>query len=529
MKRYLSMLAAGTGAGALGIELSAARLLEPWFGNSQLVWAALISLVLACLALGAWLGGQAGDRHARLDYLLLTVMGAGLATTLIPLLVPWILRRSIQDLLAFEAIRLLTAILGVAVLLALPVVLLGATAPWAIRIALTSVQAGGRTAGRLYAAATLGSIAGTLLPVLWLIPAFGTRWTFHLMAVFLLVLATAGVVWLSRDHRWRVGMLGVTGCGMVLLSGYLANTSAMWTLGSRTQAGELVYEDESRFHYIAVRQQGTETYLKLNEGVGIHSVHHPATTLSLGVWDYFLLAPWFSAQPPDPAQAQVLVIGLAAGTVSSLWTDIYGPAPITGIELDPQIIAVGQTYFGMNQPNLTAVAADGRRWLQTQPATRAWDVIAIDAYRVPYIPFHLTTVEFFRLASSRLRETGVVAINVGRTQTDQSLVDSLVATMNEVFPTVVVVNEPVPAGTLGNALVVGLQQPTDLAWYQTHILGLSTDYPAAFRTFARASLDQVAYAAINPAITPLTDNRAPVERIVHGIVWNFLRSATAGT
>ncbi|MEZ4614898.1 MAG: fused MFS/spermidine synthase [Caldilineaceae bacterium] len=98
----------------------------------------------------------------------------------------------------------------------------------------------------------------------------------------------------------------------------------------------------------------------------------------------------------------LLIIGLAAGTVSELYTDIYGPLPITGIELDPQIIEVGQAYFDMMQPNLTAVAADGRRWLADQPDAARWDVIAIDAYRPPYIPFHLTTIEFFTLVRDHL-------------------------------------------------------------------------------------------------------------------------------
>ena len=57
MRAYLYLLAFDVGAGAQAIELAAARLLDPWFGNSQIVWTALISLILACLALGAWMGG----------------------------------------------------------------------------------------------------------------------------------------------------------------------------------------------------------------------------------------------------------------------------------------------------------------------------------------------------------------------------------------------------------------------------------------------------------------------------------------
>ena len=59
--RYLSALVFVTGAVTLGMELSASRLLEPAFGNSQIVWAALIGLILLYLAIGAWLGGRLYD------------------------------------------------------------------------------------------------------------------------------------------------------------------------------------------------------------------------------------------------------------------------------------------------------------------------------------------------------------------------------------------------------------------------------------------------------------------------------------
>src|SRR5690606_24056089 len=111
-------------------------------------------------------------------------------------------------------------------------------------------------------------------------------------------------------------------------------------------------------------------------------------------------------------------------------------------------------YFGMNQPNLTAIAADGRAWLAQQPDSAAWSLIAVDAYRPPYIPFHLTTVEFFHLARQHLTEDGVLAINVGRTPTNFSLVDALAATAGQVFPSVYLVDEPGPPDTLANTLLV---------------------------------------------------------------------------
>ncbi len=517
------MLTFCAGVGSLGLELAAARLLEPWLGNSQLVWAALISLVLAFLAGGAWLGGRWGDRRPTLPPLLGAALAASFLTSLVPVLAPVVLRATVQDLLAFEPGLLLAASLVVVTLLSLPVTLLGTVTPWAIRLALPATEGRGRTVGQFYAAATMGSIVGTLAPILWLIPAFGTRWTFHALALFLLTAVMAGLPWLQGRRR----AFALLGLGVLLWSvawPLWTDTGAVRGLGNETAAGLLVYEDESRYNYIAVRQRESETYLKLNEGVGIHSVHHPSSVLSHGIWDYFLLAPWFAAQPVDPAAAEVLLIGLAGGTVSSLWSDIYGPAAITGIELDPQILEVGYTYLDMARPNLSAVAADGRRWLQAQPAHRQWDMIGIDAYRVPYIPFHLATVEFFTLIHSHLTPAGAVAINVGRIPEDQTLVDSLTATMQAVFPTVFILNEPVPPGALGNALVIGLVQPADMEDYRRHVQTLSPAYPQAFRDFAQTTLAQVSAAPVVSGLVPLTDDRAPIARTVHRTVWRFLQN-----
>ena len=45
----------------------------------------------------------------------------------------------------------------------------------------------------------------------------------------------------------------------------------------------------------------------------------------------------------------------------------------------------------------------------------------IDAYRQPYIPFYLTTREFFALVRDRLDPGGVVVINVGHPEDSDKL------------------------------------------------------------------------------------------------------------
>jgi hypothetical protein len=348
----------------------------------------------------------------------------------------------------------------------------------------------------------------------------GTRWTFFLLSLTLLTIVTLGS--LKQAYRWSpLGAL----VGVLLLA-FFTRPGQPLLLGN-ADAGEVIYADESLYNTIVVRQWGAERHLKLNEGIGLHSVYHPQMVMSQGIWDYFLLAPLFRTAPALPTEDEnLLLIGLAAGTVSELYTDIYGPIPITGIELDAQIIQAGQRYFEMNQPNLTAIAADGRRWLTQQPATSTWSFIAVDAYRPPYIPFHLTTVEFFQLTYDHLTENGVLAINVGRTPTNFTLVDALAATVQQVFPTVFLLDEPGPPGTLGNTLLVATKSPVTLEnTLLANVQMLPATLPAEFRDFALEAT-QVARVATPPSTAPiLTDDHAPVEQIVHSIILNFLTAA----
>ena len=515
--RYLPTLIFCTGAATLGMELSASRLLEPAFGNNQIVWAALIGLILFYLALGAWLGGVLADRYPQRRALDLTVTVGAVGIALVPLLSAPVLHMAAGGLARFDTGLLAGALLAVLLLFAVPATLLGTATPWAIRLSVQEIGQTGHVAGRMSAIATAGSLVGTFVPVLWLIPTVGTRWTFFILALVVLGVQSLGN--LRRSHGW----IPLTGLALVAGMAWLGHPGGPLRMGWDDDAGTIIYEDESLYNYIAVRQWGSERHLELNDGVGIHSVNHPETTLSLGIWDYFLLAPLFRAPPvPAPPLDNMLIIGLAAGTVSELVTDVYGPVPITGVELDPQIIAVGQAYFNMNQPNLTPIAADGRAWLAQQPPDAQWDVIAVDAYRPPYIPFHLTTVEFFQLVRGHLTPDGVLAINVGRTDTNFALVDALAATLAHVFPAVYAIDEPGPPATLANTLVVAAMQPVAMEDVRANIAALGTDYAPEFRSFAQDASTQIRPAQPPAGAPVFTDDKAPVERVVHGIILDYL-------
>lgn len=515
--RRLDLLVFASGFTTLGLEMAGARLLDPWFGNSILVWAALIGLVLASLSLGYWLGGRLADRRPQAGLLYGIALAAALLTALIPVASRPVLQSAALSALNLENFSvglLLGAGAVIFLLFSLPTLLLGMISPFALRLAVADVANSGRVAGRLYGLGTLGSLLGAFIPVLALIPGLGTRLTFVLLGA---VLALAALI----------GLLARRGTGAALLA-LPALALLGWSAGHgqvKPEAG-LLTEGESLYNYYQVVQRGPETWLKLNEGVGLHSVYHPQSALSDGIWDYFLIAPLFRRAPAAPRAEpeRLYLVGLAGGTVAGLYSDVYGPIPIDGAELDPEIIAAARAYFDLDAyPNIHAVAADGRSWLlarRAQGNTPPYSVVAVDAYRPPYIPFQLATVEFFELVRANLSADGVVAVNAARSRDDYTLVNALAASLAQVFPSVYVIDESSEAYSLGNSLVVATMQPTTLADFQRNMAALDpASQPLLVEVAQRAAA--TARPADPTAGTLLTDDKAPIEQIVHGIMMRF--------
>lgn len=514
---YLLFTVFISGMTTLGVELSAGRLMDPFFGNSLVIWASIIGLMLLYLTVGYFVGGRWADRDPRQSTLFqITAWGAFLVG-LVPFVATPVLRWSVQGFANYDVGILAGSLIGVLVLFSLPITLLGTVSPFAIRLALSDVEHGGHTAGSIYGLSTLGSLLGTFLPVLVLIPTLGTRLTFFTFSIVLLTISLGGL-FLTRPRRaWAYAAMPVVLVGLNLLG----------QAGPIKPTPGLVYEAESSYNYIQVIEEsdgagGTWRALQLNEGQGIHSVYnpnYPDFPLVDGVWDYFLVVPYFNNPPfAEDDVNRLLVIGSAAGTISKAYSHIYGPIPIDGVEIDPGIVEAGRRWFDMNEPNLTVYAQDGRYFLANTAKT--YDVIAVDAYRPPYIPFHLTTREFFQEIYDHLNEDGVTAINAGRTSTDYSLVEVLGATMKTVFPNVYVLDVPGYGSSLGNSLVVATKQPTQIDNFRLNVTQLR--HPL-LRIVADRSLRTRIW-ELKPTGDSLvfTDDKAPVEQVIHGLIIRYL-------
>jgi len=499
VKFFLIILVFISGMTSLALEMCASRLLAAYFGTSLFIWANLIGLILVYLTVGYFIGGRLADRYPSEQVLCTITAMAALSISILPFISQVILTWSITGLEQVSVSIFFSSLLGTILLFAVPVTLLGLVSPFAIRLVTKEVGRSGKTSGSLYAISTFGSILGAFLPVLWLIPAFGVRRTLLIFGVILF----AASLWGLRS-RWRPAF------SLVLIALVLP-------LGPLKNIPDLIYEQESLYNYIQVTQlpDGTRELI-LNEGQAIHSIYYPnpKTVLTGWYWDYFLAAPYFNAGFTPQKLHRVAIIGLAAGTIAHQFTKVYGQVSIDGVEIDPSIVDVGRKYFAMNEPNLHVHIQDGRTYLETTQAQ--YDVVAIDAFQQPYIPFQLTTREFFSTIRSHLSSTGVVALNTAHTTHDYRLVQAFVNTMSKVFPSVYVFDVP---GTF-NTEIMATVQPTSITTFRQNLAQFT---PSSIMGQVASEVSAVVTQGHSDGGIVFSDDRAPIEQITDQLLLNYIQ------
>jgi spermidine synthase len=509
-KGYLYFTVFSAGLVALAVELSASRLVGSVFGVSNLVWATIIGLILVYLAAGYLLGGAWADRSPRPITMFSILAWAAFAIGWVPFIARPILRTAAD---AFDHLHLgvlFGSFCVILILLAIPVTLLGMISPFALRLALRDLNASGKTAGDLYAVSTLGSFIGTFLPPLLMIPLLGTRMTFLFFSLYLVGVALAGLgITGERRRFWQLSWMPVV---IVVLMFTAAHGSIKASQGQ-------IYETESAYNYIQVLEINGFRLLRLNEGQGFHSIWHSSQLDYQGPWEQFLVAPFFNpATSSTGSLQQMAIVGLAAGTTARQASEVFGPVEIDGFEIDPAIVQVGRQFFGMNQPNLNVIEQDGRFGLAH--SDKEYQLIVLDAYRPPYIPWHLTTREFFQEVKDHLTDDGVVAMNVGSDPGDRRLIEGLAGTLRAVFPSVYMMEVP---GTF-NFILYATRQPTRIENLKENYLALAEN-PATHPLLLTAMQRTIAHQqAVPHSRVVFSDDHAPVEWITNSMVLNYIFS-----
>ncbi len=481
--RYLTTLVFVVGSASLGAEIAIARLMAPFFGASTIVWANTIAVVLVALSIGYWLGGRFADENPNLRDLCRLVLVAAALIALVPFAARPFFNLSVDALDQISAGAFIGSLLGVLVLVAVPVILLGAASPYALRLAVPDIEHAGRVAGRLYAVSTAGSLTGTMLSALVLIPFIGTQRTFLVFAVALALTAAVGLGW-----RYLAIPAALAGVAAIPVGTVKA-----------TDGGEVLFEGETQQEYVRViEEEDGDRVLELNEGVAVHSFYRPGAYLTDQYWDGLLVLPFLG--PREPPE-KVAILGNAGGTTARALGRFFPDTEVDAVEIDPELTEIGREYFDLRNPRMSVHHEDARPWLERSDGD--FDAIIVDAYRQPYIPFYLATREFFELARDRLAPGGSVIVNVGHPEGNDDLEKVLGRTMAEAFPTVL--RDPIDES---NTLLVGSEGPIAAE-------RLRAAAPALPRELRSLALRESA--RVEPRLeggSVYTDDKAPVEWLV---------------
>lgn len=479
-----------TGAAVLILEVTATRILSPYFGNSIYTVSSVLSVVLAALSVGYAIGGKLADRRPHIATFYGIIAAAGLGILLTELLSKTFLHYSGQRL----PITYGPLVSGM-VLFFLPSLLLGMLSPFAVKLStLTRPAIGvGAAAGSIFFWSTLGSIAGSLGAGFVLVPHVG------LSAIIIgtgCVLVALGLVPLLLAHRVRASIM--------VFAIFMTIVTTLPTV----QASQLLYSRDGIYEKVQVydgQYNGHPTRFFSLDRAASGAMYLDSDELVYPYTKYYSLYTLLTRQVNH-----ALVIGGGAYSIPKALLSELPRAQVDVSEIEPSLPQVAKQYFNLpSSPNLHLSTTDGRRLLAD--TTTQYDLIFSDVYYSLYsIPQHFATKEFFTLAKSKLAPGGFFVANIigNLSRQTPSLTLSEMRTFQQAFP---------------NSYFFAVDSPAEADNQNIMFVGYNSDTLVDFSQIAASDnpnhsvLQQLAQRQIDPArfelsaYPVLTDDYAPVD------------------
>jgi len=398
----------------MALEIVSSRLLAPQFGNSVYVWGSIIGVFLAAMSAGYAWGGYLADRRPETVTLGHLVLGAGVAQTLIILSGRWL----VEELGALSGGSPGGTLLTVGILFAPATIFLAAVSPYAVKLATRDLNLLGGTAGNLFALSTAASLAGTLCATFVMIPFIRLDNIFRLLLA--LTATVSMVAFLSEGHRRSREVL--------LALCLLAFSGLGW---SAADAGSpYLAERMTPYQTIHVYDRGGIRFM-----TGDGTIQSAVDTETGKPWlAYPLQAP--TALLIQPEMDRMLVLGMGAGSVGFAMRQQLPELQIDYVDIDPAMpeLSIEYMYFKKDERSHIHID-DARRFLQNHGET--WDYIYADTYIGLSVPFHLTTVEFFKEIRAHLAPGGVFGLNLAA-GLDHPFVRAIIRSASETFKNVTI-------------------------------------------------------------------------------------------
>lgn len=416
------------GIALMGVETAANRLLSPYFSSSQVVWTIIIGAILIAMSIGNYLGGRMADKHNDVTRLYIFMLAAGTWICLIPFVGRYVIAliTAIFALIVNSGLIIWSSIFTCILLFVPPLIILGMVTPSLIKYTMGQ-KASGKVVGTLEALNTIGSIIGTFIPIFLTIPLAGTSFTFALFGGLIVLISLIFIITglISNGKNRKNGEIDgeneekVTSKKKDIKRGVLSSILASLSIFGIVLSGfskfvfwgdkEIIYEDESMYNYLQVKEDNKAYYFSTNVLFTVQSMIKKDLSLTGMYYDYCLAAPYM-ANIDEKEDFDVLILGNGTGTYATLMKEhIPYTSRIKGVEIDQKIIDLSYKYFMMPK-SVDIYCDDGRNFLNQD--VNKYDLIMVDAYSSISTPFTMSTVEFFSGVKGHLKDDGVMVMNI---------------------------------------------------------------------------------------------------------------------
>ncbi len=383
----------------MSLEILGSRILAPYFGNSIFVWGSLISVFMAALSFGYYIGGRLADKKPSYKILALILLIPGSFILVLPLVYPQVN----NVIFNYDFGARSNPLIACLILFFLPSCFLGAVSPFVIRMAARSVETVGNVSGTVYSISTVGSILGTLFTAFYLIPVLGIKTIGFLIGGCLVVTSSSTIFFSKRGRNGSKSARLISSLTLVLI---LSAAGPSFASAPETR---VLYEKDSLYYHIIVMEDSCCRYLKFD-----FDMRHYQSAMYLNTpyksWLIYVdYIPLFFVFNPDADD--ILVLGLGGGSLPKLLHKINPALKIDAVELDPEVLTVAEKFFYFrNGVHANVYINDAR--IYTKKTDKKYDVIILDAYKSEFAPYHLLTKEYFEELSSILKKGGLLLFNL---------------------------------------------------------------------------------------------------------------------
>ena len=492
---YVQLTTFLAGGLVMVIEITASRILSPVFGNTVFLWTNIIGVILAAMTVGYAYGGRLAD-DARPEVPLCRVL---MVSGVFVGFVPFLFSAALEHVKAVS-MAMLAPVITTFIFFGIPAALLAAVSPLATKLATLADLEVGQAAGRVSALTAAGSIVGVFLTGFTLIPLIGSQAILTGVAIVLILLSTVGFVWVASTKLAKL----TPGIVALLAVGVTSNPSS-----SRDTA--VLFQQESSYHRVTVFEEERSgrpvRVLQLDTTTqgAIYADGRPGMPVR-----YTQFIDLVEAFVPDAQTA--LFIGGGAYAMPRRFIDRHRGARVEVFEVDPVVVSVANEFFIRGyEDKLESSVGDARLLLQN--TSKRFDVVFGDAYDgIHWIPFHLTTMEYYELVRSRLSDRGIYMTNIISSVAGKNAVffQATLRTLEAVFDQVFVFATSGPPSVTQNLILVCAVEGT---------YGDALRHPPSeVRDLMRAFVPADEYENSIAETDLLRDDHSPVAAMVQGLI-----------